>query len=90
MAAAQANVAATGQALTAARQALDAAQAALEVQGDAFDRYAEAASMVLRETMEHRVATERNARAATQRAMAFGWPLSVAEPTALAIAQEAR
>ncbi|MEZ6038787.1 MAG: hypothetical protein R3F29_15005 [Planctomycetota bacterium] len=88
--AAQATVAATGAARDAALQALDAAKAALEVQGDAFDRFAEAAAMSLRETMEHRVATERAARAATQRAMAFGWPLSVAATTPLAIAQEAR
>ncbi|MCB9876001.1 MAG: hypothetical protein H6835_00225 [Planctomycetes bacterium] len=89
--AAQATVAATAAARDAARQALVAARAALEVQGDAFDRYTEAATMTLRETMEHRLATERAARAATQRAMAFGWPLSTPDATPLAtISQEAR
>ena len=65
--------------LDASRQALAAARAALEVELDAFDRFAEAASMVMRDTAERRMAVVARARAATRRAMAFGWPLTAEE-----------
>lgn len=79
LAAATATSAATAAGLAASMQALASARAAVEVEVAAFDRFAEAAQMALRETMDHRMATVARARASARRAMAFGWPLSAQE-----------
>tara|TARA_R110002072_G_scaffold109160_1_gene236293 strand:- start:62074 stop:63303 length:1230 start_codon:yes stop_codon:yes gene_type:complete len=70
----QADAAATAAGLQASTTAFDAARASIEVEVDAFAMFADAASMVMRNTMEHRSAVLAHARAEVQRAVAYGWP----------------
>jgi hypothetical protein len=76
LAAAHATEVATATGVAASSRALASARAALQVEPNAFERFAEAAQMAMRETMDHRMATAALARATTRRAMAFGWPLT--------------
>lgn len=76
LAAARATAAATAAGLAASATALASARAGLQVEVEAFDRFADAAQMALRDTMEHRMAAVANARAVVRRAAAFGWPLA--------------
>ena len=74
LAAANAVASATAAAVQANIAALRSARAALEVEVDAFAQVANIAGMVVRETMEHRIAAITKARAIAQRAVAYGWP----------------
>jgi outer membrane protein TolC len=73
---ARAAEAAAAAGLRASTQALAVARVALQVDVDPFAAVAEAASMVARDTMEHRAAVTARVRAEVQRAMAYGWPLT--------------
>lgn len=66
------DAAATG--LQASVQALTIGKAAIRVEEDAFDRVAEAATMVARDAMERRLTALARARAEVARAVALGWP----------------
>jgi outer membrane protein TolC len=68
----------TGAALSlrASTRELATARIALQVEIEGFDRYAKAAAMVVRDTMERRAATTAHVRARVQRAVAYGWPLT--------------
>ena len=70
----QAVTAATAAGLAASTTAFDAARASIEVEVDAFAKFADAATMVMRNTMEHRSAVLAHVRAEVQRAVAYGWP----------------
>jgi len=72
--AARSLTAATSAALRASAESLAAARAALEVEVDAFGGFAEGASGVVRDTMEHRRAVLDRVRAEVGRAVAYGWP----------------
>ena len=74
LAAANAVASATAAAVQANIAALRSARAALEVEVDALAQVANIAGMVVRETMEHRIAAITKARAIAQRAVAYGWP----------------
>ena len=82
LAAASAVADATAATLHASITAFEASRIAIEVEVDAFARFTAAASMVMRETMEHRRAAIAVARAEVQRAVAFGWPRTPPSATA--------
>ena len=62
--------------LRASTRDLATARVALQVEIESFERFAKAAAMVVRDTMEHRAASAALVRARVQRAVAFGWPLA--------------
>jgi outer membrane protein TolC len=70
----QAVAAATAAGLRSSTAAFDAAGASIEVEVDAFAKFANAATKVMRNTMEHRRAVLARVRAEVQRASAYGWP----------------
>ncbi|MEO6597538.1 MAG: hypothetical protein ABIP94_22570 [Planctomycetota bacterium] len=74
LAGATALVAATAGELQASTTSLAAARAAIAVEVDAFAPFADTARMLLRDTMEHRLAKVALARARVARAQAYGWP----------------
>jgi outer membrane protein TolC len=74
LAAAAAGETASSTSLRASTRELATARLALQVEIEAFDRYAKAAAMVVRDAMEHRTATAALVRARIQRAVAYGWP----------------
>jgi len=76
LAAAAAGETASSLSLRASTKDLATARLALQVEIEAFDRFAKAATMVVRDTMEHRTATQALVRARVQRAVAYGWPLA--------------
>ena len=76
LAAAAAGETASSLTLRASTRDLATARLALQVEIDAFDRFARAAAMVVRDTMEHRAATQALVRARMQRAVSYGWPLA--------------
>jgi outer membrane protein TolC len=59
----------------ASRRALAAARTAIDVDPEAFDRFAEAASMAVKDAMEHHQAAIDHVRAEVARATALGWPV---------------
>lgn len=65
---------ATSASLQASSTAFRAARTAIEVEVDAFTQLAASATMIMRDTMEHRLAAVAAARATVQRAVAYGWP----------------
>jgi outer membrane protein TolC len=70
----QAVAAATAAGLQSSATAFEAARASIEVEVDAFAKFANAATQVMRNTMEHRRAVLARVRAEVQRASAYGWP----------------
>ncbi len=70
----QAVAAATAAGLRSSAAAFDAARASIKVEVDAFAKFANAATKVMRNTMEHRRAVLARVRAEVQRASAYGWP----------------
>jgi outer membrane protein TolC len=62
--------------LRASTKDLATARVALQVEIEGFERFAKAATMIVRDTMEHRAATTALVRAKVQRAVAYGWPLT--------------
>jgi outer membrane protein TolC len=70
----QAVAAATAAGLRSSTAAFDAAGASIEVEVDAFAKFANAATKVMRNTMEDRRAVLARVRAEVQRASAYGWP----------------
>lgn len=73
-AAAKAVADATSMSLHASTTAFTSARAAMEVEIAAFGSFSSAATIVMRDTMEHRRAAIAKARTIVQRAVAFGWP----------------
>jgi hypothetical protein len=70
----QAVAMATAAGLQSSTTAFHAARASIEVEVDAFAKFANAATTVMRNTMEHRRAVLEHVRAEVQRATAYGWP----------------
>jgi outer membrane protein TolC len=68
----------TGAALAASAADLQSALVLVQVEDDAFDRLVDAATMAVRETMEHRQAVLALARARVRRAVVCGWPAAAA------------
>jgi len=73
---ATAQAAAASASQRASLQALQTSLVAVEVEPDAFAQVAETAGMLVRETMEHRLAAVGAARAQVRAATAFGWPVA--------------
>ncbi|HEX6810472.1 MAG TPA: hypothetical protein VF384_02510, partial [Planctomycetota bacterium] len=76
LAAAAAGETGTSLSLRASTKDLTTARLALQVEIEGFERFAKAATMIVRDTMEHRAATTAHVRARVQRAVAYGWPLA--------------
>lgn len=72
----QAVALATAAGLKSSTTTFDAARISIEVEVDAFAKFANAATKVMRSTMEHRRAVLAHVRAEVQRAAAYGWPRS--------------
>ncbi len=75
---ANAQAAAAAASQQASLQALQTSLITIEVEPDAFAQVAETAGMLVRETMEHRLAAVGAARAQVRAATAFGWPVTEA------------
>jgi len=76
LAAAEANAEAAMAGQRASENMLAGALIEARVDGDAFERVANAAAMAMRDTMERRAAALELARARVRRAVAYGWPVS--------------
>ena len=78
--AAQFRRAATAHAAAASAHAAASAEAALAVEADVFERFAERATMAVRDAAEHRIAAVAAARARIRLATSAGWPVTAVQP----------